>query len=63
MASESDPDGSVVINQAVRTQNAKVESEFRVYNSHEIPKLQQLLSSNIQPQYHGFEVSYLKLVA
>lgn len=61
--SESDPDGSVVINQAVRTESAKVESEFRVYNSGDIPKLQYLLDSNMQPQYHGFEVSYLKLAA
>jgi hypothetical protein len=35
--SVSDPGGSLVINQAVRTQQATVESEFRVYNSAEIP--------------------------
>ena len=61
--SESEPDGSLVINQAVRTESAKVESEFRVYDSGEIPKLQHLLGSNIQPQYHGFDVNYLKLAA
>lgn len=58
--SESDRDGSLVINQAVRTQTAKVESEFRVYNSGEIPKLQQLLESGLRPHYHGFEVEYLR---
>ena len=58
--SESDLKGSLVINQAVRDQNAKVHSEFRVYNSGEIPKLKQLLSSGIQPQYHGFEPAYLQ---
>lgn len=59
--SESDKNGSVVINQAVRNENAKVESEFRVYDSGEIPKLQDLLASGMQPQYHGFqEVSYLR---
>ena len=58
--SESDRNGSLVINQAVRTKTAKVESEFRVYNSGEIPKLKQLLNSKVQPQYHGFEVEYLR---
>ncbi len=58
--SESDRDGSLVINQAVREQTAKVESEFRVYNSGEIPKLQQLLTSGGRPYYHGFEVEYLR---
>ncbi len=37
--SVSDPDGSLVLNQAVRAANAKVESEFRVYNSAQIPRL------------------------
>ena len=53
--SESDPDGSLVINQAVRQQSATVHSEFRVYNSGEIPRLKALLASNLQPRYHGFE--------
>lgn len=52
--SESDPDGSLVINQAVRTEKATVHSEFRVYNSGTIPKLRRLLESGIQPEYHGF---------
>lgn len=56
--SESDPDGSVVINQAVRTQGASVHSEFRVYNSGTIPKLKQLFDANIRPHYHGFEEDY-----
>lgn len=58
--SESDSNGSLVINQAVRTQDAKVHNEFRVYNSGEIPKLKQLLASGLRPQYHGFEVEYLR---
>lgn len=58
--SESDPDGSIVINQAVRTECATVHSEFRVYDSGAIPKLQQLLASGLQPQYHGFEIDYLQ---
>jgi len=37
--SVSDPNGSLVLNQAVRTAKASVESEFRVYNSAEIPRL------------------------
>ena len=56
--SESDPDGSLVINQAVRTEAATVQSEFRVYNSGSIPKLRQLLASGLRPQYHGFETDY-----
>jgi len=52
--SESDLSGSLVINQAVRDQGAEVEHEFRVYDSGEIPKLQQLLDSDAQPHYHGF---------
>ncbi len=58
--SESDFNGSLVINQAVRTENASVQNEFRVYNSSEIPKLKQLLSSAFQPQCHGFEGEYLQ---
>lgn len=58
--SESDSNGSLVINQAVRTEDAKLQNEFRVYNSGEIPKLKQLLASGLQPQCHGFEVEYLR---
>lgn len=56
--SESDFNGSLVINQAVRKQGANVQNEFRVYNSGEIPKLQKLLKSRVQPYYHGFEDDY-----
>ncbi len=51
--SESDPDGSLVINQAVRQASATVHSEFRVYNSAKIPKLKALLESGIPPINHG----------
>lgn len=43
----SDPDGSLVLNQAVRTAKATVHSEFRVYNSGEIPRLQRLITENM----------------
>jgi hypothetical protein len=42
--SVSDPAGSLVLNQAVRTEKATVASEFRVYNSGEIPRLRRLLA-------------------
>ncbi|MEO1399890.1 MAG: redox protein [Cyanobacteria bacterium J06635_1] len=53
--SVSDPKGSLVINQAVRKEQATVQSEFRVYNSGKIAKLQALLASGLQPIPHGFE--------
>ncbi|MBD1866701.1 redox protein [Leptolyngbya sp. FACHB-541] len=54
--SESDPKGSLVLNQAVRTQNATVEREFRVYNSSEIPRLRWVTSQSAPPPIlHGFE--------
>jgi hypothetical protein len=53
--SESDPQGSLVINQAVRRVDASIQSEFRVYNSEDIPKLRALLASGMPPQPHGFE--------
>ena len=56
--SESDLNGSLVINQAVRAKGAEVAHEFRVYDSREIPKLNALLNSNIKPLYHGFETDY-----
>jgi hypothetical protein len=43
----SDPDGSLVLNQAVRTAKATVHSEFRVYNSGEIPRLQRLIAEKM----------------
>lgn len=52
--SVSDPNGSLVINQAVRTAQATVQSEFRVYNSDDIPRLRRLLTSGLRPQRHGF---------
>ncbi|NJL87560.1 MAG: redox protein [Leptolyngbyaceae cyanobacterium SM1_1_3] len=58
--SVSDRKGSLVINQAVRSVNASVQSEFRVYNAQQIPRLCALLSSGLQPQLHGFEIPYLE---
>ncbi len=50
----SDPDGSLVINQAVRTAAATVESEFRVYNSGQIPRLWAATVDYAPlPQLHG----------
>lgn len=43
----SDLDGSLVLNQAVRTTKATVHSEFRVYNSGEIPRLQRLIAEKM----------------
>ena len=40
----SDPDGSVVLNQAVRKSGVCVEREFRVYDSSKIPKLYEVTS-------------------
>jgi hypothetical protein len=52
--SVSDPNGSIVLNQAVRTENATVEREFRVYNSGDIPRLYQATSQgNPPPLLHG----------
>ena len=45
--SVSDKTGSLVLNQAVRTARATVASEFRVYNSAEIPLLMQATSQSI----------------
>jgi hypothetical protein len=51
--SVSDATGSLVLNQAVRTARATVASEFRVYNSSEIPMLLQATSrSAAPPQRH-----------
>ena len=47
--SMSDPTGSLVLNQAVRTARATVASEFRVYNSGEIPLLMQATSRSAPP--------------
>lgn len=47
--SVSDPNGSLVLNQGVRTAQATVESEFRLYNSGEIPRLGRLLTQVLPP--------------
>lgn len=54
--SVSDPNGSLVLNQAVREATAKLEVEFRPYNSGEIPRLLQATSRpSPLPKVHGFE--------
>lgn len=54
--SVSDLHGSLVLNQAVRTAAATVESEFRVYNSGEIPRLYRATAKTARPPVqHGFE--------
>jgi hypothetical protein len=54
--SVSDPEGSLVLNQAIRTARATVESEFRVYNSADIPRLYRITSHEARPPIlHGFE--------
>lgn len=59
--SVSDPNGSLVLNQAVRTAKAIVEREFRVYNSGNIPRLLQITSqSAVPPILHGFSPVNLK---
>ena len=52
----SDPDGSVVLNQAVREEGASLVREFRVYNSAEIPALMAATHSSApKPHLHGVE--------
>jgi hypothetical protein len=52
--SVSDPNGSIVLNQAVRSEQAIIEREFRVYNSAEIPRLYQATAQgNPPPLLHG----------
>ena len=52
----SDPDGSVVLNQAMRNPNACLDREFRVYNSLKIPRLYQATSQAAAPHLlHGLE--------
>lgn len=52
----SDPNGSVVLNQAVRDTQAVVEREFRVYNSAVIPKLLEATSQfSPRPKLHGLQ--------
>jgi hypothetical protein len=60
--SVSDPNGSLVLNQAVRYASASVESEFRVYNSADIPRLLQVTSKVAPPpKMHGFEKISLRV--
>jgi hypothetical protein len=47
--SVSDVNGSIVLNQAVRSDRASVESEFRVYNSAHIPRLWQVTAYPSEP--------------
>jgi hypothetical protein len=59
--SVSDPEGSLVLNQAVRTAAATVESEFRVYDSAKIPPLLRITSqSALPPQLHRMDRFKLK---
>jgi len=52
----SDPDGSVVLNQAVREPGVSLVREFRVYNSDRIPALMRVtLASAPKPKLHGVE--------
>ncbi len=54
--SVSDPKGSVVLNQAVRWENANVQTEFRVYDSGKIPRLCTITSVSAPlPKLHGFQ--------
>ncbi|MGY2709969.1 hypothetical protein ACVW0B_002077 [Thermostichus sp. MS-CIW-23] len=43
--SVSDPEGSIVLNQAVRDEKAILEKEFRIYDSSRIPRLLQVTSA------------------
>lgn len=57
--SESDPHGSVVINQAVRDPGASVAKEFRVYDSGKIPRLLEATSKGApRPILHGLPVNW-----
>jgi hypothetical protein len=52
--SVSDTEGSTVVNQAVRDQQATVKSEFRVYSSRTIPGLLKATSQSAPlPKMHG----------
>jgi hypothetical protein len=54
--SVSDPDGSVVLNQAVREEGVSLVQEFRVYNSARIPALMAVTSIQAPPpRFHGVE--------
>lgn len=60
--SVSDPNGSLVLNQAVRTAKATIAGEFRVYKSAEIPRLIQVTAQSAPPpQLHGVDRKQLKV--
>ena len=60
----SDPDGSVVLNQAVREPGVSLEREFRVYNSARIPALMKAThSSAATPHLHGIAPVHLRGMA
>jgi hypothetical protein len=60
--SVSDDEGSLVLNQAVRTVGATIASEFRVYNSGEIPRLwQATCKTAAAPKKHGFAEPRLRV--
>lgn len=57
----SDADGSVVLNQAVRSAQTTVQKEFRVYNSQEIPKLYEVTCmASSPPQIHNMEQNWVQ---
>lgn len=59
--SVSDPGGSLVLNQAVRSNQTTIASEFRVYNSGDIPRLLNATNKTAAPpKMHGFERTHLK---
>jgi hypothetical protein len=52
--SVSDPEGSVVLNQAVREENASLVREFRVYSSRRVPRLFAITCNTAPlPKLHG----------
>lgn len=60
--SVSDPHGSLVLNQAVRTAEATVASEFRVYDSQQIPRLLTVTSKPAAPpRTHGLDEGQLQV--
>ncbi|MGI0494596.1 redox protein [Alkalinema pantanalense CENA528] len=62
--SVSDPNGSIVLNQAVRLAETTVEKEFRVYSSADIPRLMQVTAKTAPPpKMHGFREIELRLAS
>ena len=49
----SDPDGSVVLNQAIRDPGVCIGREFRVYDSSKISRLSQLISNIVLPLHRS----------